>query len=109
MANGNGVTQAWWMDVLRREGILTVLVLVWVFACAIPESQDRRAALTDMRQTNAVLVSCAMETKEFQATIADFQHAVTREHSAFHEQQVALLSAHQKLLILLDTKLGGGG
>ncbi len=46
-------TEPWWVTLIRREGILTVLVIAYAYWVILPESRDRREALLAYRQATA--------------------------------------------------------
>ena len=92
----------WWLDILRREGVLTVLVLIWIFLIAIPESQDRRQTMAEMRGMCHQIVECEIDQAKASAALQEFQSRVTKEHEAFYEQQILLVATQEKILARLD-------
>jgi len=90
IATGNG-SRIWWVEILRREGVLTALVLIWVFTIAVPESKDRRETLT---KSQAIMESIGTAVEQIKTAEA-IQAVVALEMVQFRKQQAA---DHQTLL-----------
>lgn len=87
--NGNG-SRIWWVDLLRREGVLTALVVLYAVFIAIPESQCRRDALEKSQMTMAQVadaVKAIQSAEALQAQAAVETTAFRRQAEKDHQQQ----------------------
>ena len=99
---------SWWLGLLRREGILAVLVLIYIFKIAIPESEARRTALEAMEQTAAAIVKCEGEQSKQLDALIKLEGDVISNQGKILESQGKILKCladeHER-----RRKLGGGG
>jgi len=122
MANGsdptvgtNGsktISGVWWIDLLRREGVLLALVVGYAYYIAIPESRLKQAALTatqamaDKLTETVVKIDANVEAQKTslknQETSLDrltkFSDSVNDEHKTMLKSQTVALSNHEKIL-----------
>ncbi len=111
MANGNDnggknmISTVWWIDLLRREGVLVALVVGYAWFIAIPESQMKQKALAATQQMADSLADTVVKIQADQHAqaaaierIDRLQAKVTDEHLQMLDAQKKALMNHEKIL-----------
>jgi hypothetical protein len=96
ITSGNG-SRIWWAELIRREGILTTLVLIWVFAIAVPESKDRRETLTKSQAVMEAIGAAVEQIKSSEATQVTAVVEAIRFRERIEKQHEQQAADHQAL------------
>ena len=106
----NGNTRIWWLEVLRREGVVTVLALLYFFGIAMPESSDRRELNNEYRTMALSLVKSSQTIVESQRSQESFTRGIQIDIDvvkATGAKQIEILEQQTKVLAAIAAKLGG--
>ena len=103
--------KVWWLEVLRREGVVTVLALLYFFGIAMPESSDRRELNNEYRTMALSLVKTSQTIVKSQELQESFTRGIQVDIDvvkATGEKQIQILEQQTKVLAAIAAKLGGG-
>ena len=125
MANGNGSTSngngsssktisgVWWVDLIRREGVLLGIVVMYAYFIAIPESQLKQKALAATEAMTSKLTETVVSIdanvklqqvsidnqKASLARLETFSANVTDDHKTMLKSQTKALENHERMIV----------
>jgi hypothetical protein len=106
--NGNsfGPKAPWWADVLRREGVATVLLLAFVFGYLLPQHKAELATLKAQEDTALILSQSLTKITEEFTTLGTTLKIHMKDDEATRREFMELLKNYTAEI--RHTKPGGG-